>query len=99
MRLGTHQECVGSLSRVSEVCQDGTKEFAKRRQRLTRRLSGVAEKLVGSRDDDAVGSRRKFARRFAEGIGKLAGNAKGDHRKEDRRTYRKSAGDYRSMRD
>ncbi|RWW02574.1 hypothetical protein GW17_00034329 [Ensete ventricosum] len=41
--------------------------------------------------DDAVGSRQKFARRFAEGIGKLVGNAKGDHWKEDRRTYRKIA--------
>ncbi|RWW37372.1 hypothetical protein BHE74_00057531 [Ensete ventricosum] len=42
--------------------------------------------------NDAVGSRQKFARRFTEGIGKLAGNAKGDHRKEDQRTYRKIAG-------
>ncbi|RRT34401.1 hypothetical protein B296_00048005 [Ensete ventricosum] len=42
--------------------------------------------------DDTVGSRRKFTRRFAEGIEKLAGNAKGDHRKEDQRTYRKIAG-------
>ncbi|RRT32547.1 hypothetical protein B296_00045991 [Ensete ventricosum] len=36
-----------------------------------------------------MGSRWKFARRFAEGIGKLARNAKGDHQKEDRRTCRK----------
>ncbi|RWW40283.1 hypothetical protein BHE74_00054316, partial [Ensete ventricosum] len=36
--------------------------------------------------DDAVGSCWKFARRFVERIGKLAGNVKGDHRKEDRRT-------------
>ncbi|RWW52534.1 hypothetical protein BHE74_00041020 [Ensete ventricosum] len=42
--------------------------------------------------DDAVGSRRKFARRFAEGIEKLAGNTKGDRREEDQRTYRKIAG-------
>ncbi|RZS28580.1 hypothetical protein BHM03_00062194, partial [Ensete ventricosum] len=46
-----------------------------------------------------VGSRRKFARRFAEGIGKLAGNTKGDRRKEDQRTYRKITGDCRSMRE
>ncbi|RWW24229.1 hypothetical protein GW17_00011494 [Ensete ventricosum] len=38
------------------------------------------------------GSRRKFARRFAEGIGKLAGNAKGDRREEDRRICRKIVG-------
>ncbi|RRT66704.1 hypothetical protein B296_00021184 [Ensete ventricosum] len=49
--------------------------------------------------DDAVGSRRKFARRFTEGIGKLVGNAKGDRREEDRRTYRKIAGGCRSMRE
>ncbi|RWW11714.1 hypothetical protein GW17_00024654 [Ensete ventricosum] len=47
--------------------------------------------------DDAVGSRRKFARRFVEGIGKLARNAKGDRREEDRRIYRKIIGDCRSM--
>ncbi|RZR71567.1 hypothetical protein BHM03_00005908 [Ensete ventricosum] len=45
-----------------------------------------------------MGSRRKFARRFAEGIGKLVGNAKGDCREEDRRTYHKIAGGCRSMR-
>ncbi|RWW01850.1 hypothetical protein GW17_00035100 [Ensete ventricosum] len=50
MRLRTHQECVGSSPRVSGVYQDGAREFAKRRSRLTRRLSGVAEKLVESRD-------------------------------------------------
>ncbi|RWV95881.1 hypothetical protein GW17_00041448 [Ensete ventricosum] len=47
MQLGTRQECVESSSRVSEVCQDGTREFAKRRPRLAERLSGVAEKLTG----------------------------------------------------
>ncbi|RRT38618.1 hypothetical protein B296_00017967 [Ensete ventricosum] len=46
-----------------------------------------------------VRSRRKFARRFVEGTGKLVGNTKGDHRKEDRRTCRKIVGGYRSMRD
>ncbi|RRT32151.1 hypothetical protein B296_00035384 [Ensete ventricosum] len=49
--------------------------------------------------DDAVGSRRKFTKRFAELIEKLAGHAKGDHREEDRRTCRKIAGGYRSMRE
>ncbi|RRT76298.1 hypothetical protein B296_00022920 [Ensete ventricosum] len=52
---------------------------------------------IGPSSDDAVGSRRKFARRFTEGIGKLAGNVKGDRRKEDRRTYRKIAGGCQSM--
>ncbi|RRT44384.1 hypothetical protein B296_00039474 [Ensete ventricosum] len=40
-----------------------------------------------------------LARRFAEGIGKLVGNAKGDRRKEDQRTCRKIVGGYRSMRE
>ncbi|RRT35307.1 hypothetical protein B296_00051290 [Ensete ventricosum] len=113
MHLGTRHECVGSSPRVLGVCQDGVREFAKRRPRLAGSLSGVAEKLVGSRDglvmdiliqldigpssDDVVGSRRKFTRRFAEGIGKLAGNAKGDCRKEDRRTCRKITRGCRSM--
>ncbi|RWV92225.1 hypothetical protein GW17_00045417 [Ensete ventricosum] len=49
--------------------------------------------------DDAVRSRQKFARRFAEGIGKLARNAKGDRREEDMRTCRKIAGGCWSIRD
>ncbi|RWV85762.1 hypothetical protein GW17_00052421 [Ensete ventricosum] len=48
MRLGTCQECVESSPRVSGACQDGARKFARRRLRLTERLSGVAEKLVGS---------------------------------------------------
>ncbi|RWV93335.1 hypothetical protein GW17_00044217 [Ensete ventricosum] len=47
--------------------------------------------------DDEVGSRREFAKRFAEGIGKLARNTKGDRQEEDRRTCRKNAGGYRIM--
>ncbi|RZS26489.1 hypothetical protein BHM03_00059837 [Ensete ventricosum] len=69
---------------------------------------GVAEKLagndgprynlgIGPSSDDAVGSHRKFTRRFTEGIGKLAGKAKGDRREEDRRTCCKIAGGCRSM--
>ncbi|RWW04315.1 hypothetical protein BHE74_00039844 [Ensete ventricosum] len=49
--------------------------------------------------DDTVGSRQKFAKRFVEEIGNLAGNAKGDHRKEDRRTCRKIAGGCRNIRE
>ncbi|RZS14236.1 hypothetical protein BHM03_00045898 [Ensete ventricosum] len=61
---------------------------------------GPRESLgIGPSLDDAVGSRQKFARRFVEGIGKLAGNAKGDRRKEDRRTCCKIARGYRSMRE
>ncbi|RWW42425.1 hypothetical protein BHE74_00052026 [Ensete ventricosum] len=47
--------------------------------------------------DDAVGSHRKFTRRFAERIEKLARNAKGDCQEEDRRTSHKIAGGCRIM--
>ncbi|RWW61420.1 hypothetical protein BHE74_00031501 [Ensete ventricosum] len=47
MRLGTRQEYVGSTPRVSRVCYDGAREFARRKSRLAGRLSGVAEKLIG----------------------------------------------------
>ncbi|RRT60002.1 hypothetical protein B296_00004019 [Ensete ventricosum] len=84
MRLGTRQECVGSSSWVSGVCQDSAREFARRRPRLAERLSGVVEKIAGNNGprsslgigpslDDAVGFRREFARRFTEGIEKLLG--------------------------
>ncbi|RRT41557.1 hypothetical protein B296_00039265 [Ensete ventricosum] len=46
---------------------------------------------IGPSLDDMVGSRQKFARRFAEAIGKLAGNVKEDRRKEDQRTCHKIA--------
>ncbi|RRT34017.1 hypothetical protein B296_00029519 [Ensete ventricosum] len=52
---------------------------------------------IGPSSDDEVVSRREFARRFAEGIGKLTENTKGDHREEDQRTYRKNARGYRIM--
>ncbi|RZS14487.1 hypothetical protein BHM03_00046179 [Ensete ventricosum] len=46
-----------------------------------------------------MGSRQKFARRFTEGIEKLAGNAKGDCRREDRKTCHKINRGYRNMRE
>ncbi|RWW67699.1 hypothetical protein BHE74_00024850 [Ensete ventricosum] len=81
MRLETCQECVGSSPRVSRVCQDDAREFARRKLRLVGRLLGVAEKLTG------MGFRREFAKRFTEGIGKLTGNTLGDHREKTRGTY------------
>ncbi|RRT36317.1 hypothetical protein B296_00046797 [Ensete ventricosum] len=91
MRLGTRQECIGSSTRVSEACQDGVREFARRR--LTR------WKIVrGSRKDcreRCDGFCREFARRFAEGISKLVGNTPGDHRGEDQKTCCKYARGYR----
>ncbi|RWV88342.1 hypothetical protein GW17_00049581 [Ensete ventricosum] len=81
MRLGTRQEYIGSSPRVSRVCQDGAREFNRRRPRLVGRLSGVAEKLVG-RLDDVEGARWEFARRFTERIGKLAKNTPGDRQRK-----------------
>ncbi|RRT39871.1 hypothetical protein B296_00000662 [Ensete ventricosum] len=70
MRLGTRQECVGSSPRVSGVCQDGAREFTGRRPRLVGRLSGVAERLAESWEDDVVGSstrtHQKFTGKFVE---------------------------------
>ncbi|RZR73155.1 hypothetical protein BHM03_00020927, partial [Ensete ventricosum] len=40
---------------------------------------------IGPGLDDEVGPRRKFVRRFAEGIEKLVGNTSGDHRKKTTR--------------
>ncbi|RZR83784.1 hypothetical protein BHM03_00010488 [Ensete ventricosum] len=37
---------------------------------------------IGPGSDNAVGSRWEFAKRFAEGVGKLVGNMKGDHQKK-----------------
>ncbi|RRT36460.1 hypothetical protein B296_00034836 [Ensete ventricosum] len=37
---------------------------------------------IGLSSDDVVGSHRRFARRFTERIGKLAGKAKGDRWKK-----------------
>ncbi|RRT41370.1 hypothetical protein B296_00004512 [Ensete ventricosum] len=99
--LGVRRE----LAKVSGVCQDGAREFARRRLRITERLSGVAEKLVGRltmigaiklQPDDrprsslsigpglgrCSGISPEFARRFAKGIEKLAGNMLGDCRKK-----------------
>ncbi|RWW57005.1 hypothetical protein BHE74_00036242 [Ensete ventricosum] len=64
-------------------------------------ISGVNVEASRSHlySDDVLGSRWKFARRFAEGIGKLAGNTKGDRQKEDRRTCRKIARGCRNIRE
>ncbi|RRT47843.1 hypothetical protein B296_00028916 [Ensete ventricosum] len=44
---------------------------------------------------DLVGSHQEFAKRFTEGMGKLAGSTPGDQSEEDRMTYRKHVGGYR----
>ncbi|RWW74504.1 hypothetical protein BHE74_00017570 [Ensete ventricosum] len=44
---------------------------------------------IGPGFERCGGFRREFARRFVEGIGKLAENTPGDHRGEDQKTCRK----------
>ncbi|RZS24989.1 hypothetical protein BHM03_00058139 [Ensete ventricosum] len=51
--FGTRLECVESSSRASGAYQDGTREFAGRRPRVTERLLGVAERLARSWEDEA----------------------------------------------
>ncbi|RZS26315.1 hypothetical protein BHM03_00059639 [Ensete ventricosum] len=46
---------------------------------------------IRSGSNDAMGPRREFARRFTEGIGKLAGNTL----KNDQKTHRKNVRGYR----
>ncbi|RWV77225.1 hypothetical protein GW17_00061980 [Ensete ventricosum] len=70
MRFATRQECIESSPRVSGVCQDSAREFARKRPRLAGRLSGVTEKLVG-RDSpkgsgSLLGTRREIAGRRPE---------------------------------
>ncbi|RRT81061.1 hypothetical protein B296_00001419 [Ensete ventricosum] len=45
---------------------------------------------IGPGLDDAVGSRREFARRFAKGIEKLTWSTIGRSPEEDQMTYRKN---------
>ncbi|RWW67150.1 hypothetical protein BHE74_00025426 [Ensete ventricosum] len=77
-------ESIGSLP--------GWRKGVRQKKTETRRKIVGGSRKACRDSDDVVGSRPKFARRFVEGIGKLAGNVKGDRRKEDRRTYRKIVG-------
>ncbi|RZR98122.1 hypothetical protein BHM03_00027433 [Ensete ventricosum] len=97
--VGNWPGVAGSSLRVSGAGQDGAREFARRRSRLVGRSLRVVEKLAGSWEDfevdvlgqgleDAEGTRREFAKRFVEGIRKLARNMPGDHRWKDRETHR-----------
>ncbi|RRT58598.1 hypothetical protein B296_00014829 [Ensete ventricosum] len=53
------------LTRVSGVCQDDAKVFAKRRPKLTERLSGIAEKHTGK---SSLGTRREIAGKKIRGL-------------------------------
>ncbi|RWW10908.1 hypothetical protein BHE74_00046159 [Ensete ventricosum] len=63
MQLGTRLECVGSLPRVSGACQDSAREFAERRPRLARRLSGDFAEGIKKITRNTLGDhRRKIVR-------------------------------------
>ncbi|RZR89973.1 hypothetical protein BHM03_00017791 [Ensete ventricosum] len=81
MRLGTRLEYVGSSSRVSRVCQDSAREYAKR-------LLRVAER---SFRNDAVGKSLGVLWEVAEGVGSLPRWRKGVRRKKTE-THRKIIG-------
>ncbi|RWW87844.1 hypothetical protein BHE74_00003307 [Ensete ventricosum] len=69
MRLGTRLECVGSLLRVLRAYQDGTREFARRRPRLTGRLSRVAKKLARSWEESKLNLRCQYPSPYIGGFG------------------------------
>ncbi|RZS04578.1 hypothetical protein BHM03_00034932 [Ensete ventricosum] len=75
MQFGTH------LVRCELV--EGIGSLLGWRKGVHQKKTETRRKIIeGSRKAyDAVGPRRDFARRFVEGIGKLAGNISRDHRK------------------
>ncbi|RWW07182.1 hypothetical protein GW17_00029446 [Ensete ventricosum] len=75
----------------------GWRKGVRQKKTETRRKIVRGSRKACRDSDDAVGSRRNFARRYVERIRKLAGNVKGDRRKEDRKTCRKIAGGCRSI--
>ncbi|RRT49264.1 hypothetical protein B296_00037298 [Ensete ventricosum] len=87
MRLGTHLECVGSLSRVLGAYQDGAREFIEKRLRLARRLSRLAKRLT------RVGKVLKWIC-----IEKIPRNTSGDCRRKTVRLAKGNARGYRIAR-
>ncbi|RZR78764.1 hypothetical protein BHM03_00004289, partial [Ensete ventricosum] len=94
---------VYAFENLPGVCRklvEGIRSLPGWRKGVHQKKTNTRLKIIGGsrkacRDlDDVLGSRRKFARRFTKGIGKLARNAKGDRWKEDRRTCRKITGVY-----
>ncbi|RRT31692.1 hypothetical protein B296_00048377 [Ensete ventricosum] len=98
-------DAVGNSSGVRRKLAEGIGSSSGWRKRVRQKKTETHRKIVGGsrkacRDsDDEMVSRWEFAKRFAEGTGKLTGNTKGDRREEDRRIGRKNARDYRIMRE
>ncbi|RWW62182.1 hypothetical protein BHE74_00030707 [Ensete ventricosum] len=98
-------DAFGNSPRVCRKLVEGIRSLPGWRKGVRQKKTETRRKIVGGSrkacqesgcSDGAVGSYRKFTRRFTEGR-KLAGNAKEDHRKEDRRTCRKIVGGCQSM--
>ncbi|RWV80760.1 hypothetical protein GW17_00057916 [Ensete ventricosum] len=100
-RLAGFGQCGRELTESPLKFGQGSDDVVWSSPRVHQRFAGkfIESSPTGCRELTGMGSRRKFARRFVEGIGKLAENAKGDRRKEDRRTCRKIVGGCQSMRD
>ncbi|RZS22203.1 hypothetical protein BHM03_00054941 [Ensete ventricosum] len=79
--VGNSPRVCWELVKVSGACQDGAREFAKRRPRLAIRLSGVVKNLIGS----------------WEGIRKITRNTLGDRRRKTVRLATGNAGGCRIM--
>ncbi|RWV87470.1 hypothetical protein GW17_00050529 [Ensete ventricosum] len=96
-------DAFGNSPGVCRKLAEGIGSLSGWHKRVRQKKTETRRKIIGGsrkacRDsNDAVGSRRKFASRFAEGNGKLAGNVKGYRRKEDWRTCCKIVGGCRSM--
>ncbi|RWW11916.1 hypothetical protein GW17_00024444 [Ensete ventricosum] len=99
-RIGTDEddEVENSPGVRRELAKDvkslpGWRKGVRQKKTKTRRkIIGGSRKAcrelgIGLGLDDVVGPRHDFARRFAEGIGKLAGNTSIDHRKKTRRLF------------
>ncbi|RRT43907.1 hypothetical protein B296_00041827 [Ensete ventricosum] len=95
--LGVCRKLAEGIESLPGWCKGVRQKMTETRQKIIEGSRKACRRSGCS--DDAVRSRRKFARRFTEGIGKLIGNAKGDRWKEDWRTYRKIAGGCRSARE
>ncbi|RWV77768.1 hypothetical protein GW17_00061366 [Ensete ventricosum] len=88
--LGVHRKLTEGIGSLLGWCKGvGQKKVETRRKIVESSRKACRDLGIGPGSDDAVGSRQKFSRRFTEGIGKLAGNVKGDCREEDRRTCHK----------
>ncbi|RWW16357.1 hypothetical protein BHE74_00001009 [Ensete ventricosum] len=91
-------DAIGNSPGVHRKLVEGIGSLSGWRKRVCQKKTETRWKIVrGSRkacQERCGGFRQEFARRFAEGIGKLVGNTPGDHRGEDQKTCCKHARGY-----